>query len=423
MDTKQNKLFGLSVRLQFTMLFLSLVGLVFGVKSFLHVRRDFGEVASESFYFDLIVQVGVAVITNVVSGVLIYRTVTKPIDRLNGVMEALTNGDLDVEIPYVEKRDEIGHTARTVQVFKENAMRIKELESEQEKAKLESEKERKHMMDQIAQEFDVTIRGISEVVSKTSGLIDEASKGMSNSAENNNDKIKHLTQVFVQASQNVATVAKAADELASSISEISKQANHSSAVAHEAAKEAQKANETIKGLSEAAKRINEVVELINELAEQINLLALNATIEAARAGEAGKGFDVVASEVKNLSRQTESATEEIAKYVSSIQAETDNAVQVINVLSKRIEEISSVATNISSAVEQQNDSTREIARNIQSASANTDRVKQDVDEVASISKQTGGAAKEMMMATSELARQSDSLNGEVTKFLNKMRAA
>lgn len=140
MDNKQSKLFGLSVRLQFTMLFLSLVGLFFGVKSFLHVRRDFGEVASQSFYTDLIVQVGVAVVINIISGVLIYRTVTQPIDRLNKVMESLTNDELDVEIPYVEKRDEIGQTARTVQVFKENALRIKELESEQEKAKLESEK-------------------------------------------------------------------------------------------------------------------------------------------------------------------------------------------------------------------------------------------------------------------------------------------
>jgi methyl-accepting chemotaxis protein len=414
---------GLSPRLQFTMIFLSLVGVAFGFKSLWHVRTAFGDVASEPFYWDIIVQITIALAINILSGVLIYRTVTKPIHRINDTMEALTNDDLEVEIPYIDKMDEIGQMARTVQVFKENALRIKELEEEQERTKKATELERKTLMDQIAEEFDVTVKGISDVVSKTASLIDEASKGMSTSTDSNTQKIMELKDVFLQATQNVSTVAKAAEELASSISEISKQANHSSTIAHAASKEAEKANITIQGLSEAAKRINEVVGLINELAEQINLLALNATIEAARAGEAGKGFDVVASEVKNLSRQTESATEEIAKYVTSIQQETNNAVEVINLLSKRIEDISSVATNISSAVEEQNASTREIARNIQQAASNTTRVKTEVDDVANISKKTGGDAKEMMMATTELIRQSDSLNKEVSRFLQKMRAA
>lgn len=75
------------------------------------------------------------------------------------------------------------------------------------------------------------------------------------------------------------------------------------------------ANQTIPRLGDSSVEIGQVIKVITSIAQQTNLLALNATMGAARAGEAGKGFAVVANEVKELAKQTASATEEIGRSV------------------------------------------------------------------------------------------------------------
>jgi methyl-accepting chemotaxis protein len=72
------------------------------------------------------------------------------------------------------------------------------------------------------------------------------------------------------------------------------------------------------------KNLGNFTSIIRKIAAQTNLLALNAAIEAARAGEAGRGFAVVADEVRKLSQQTESATQEIDH---AIVAMTENVEQ------------------------------------------------------------------------------------------------
>jgi methyl-accepting chemotaxis protein len=99
-------------------------------------------------------------------------------------------------------------------------------------------------------------------------------------------------------------------------------------------------------------KIGEVGALINDIASQTNLLALNATIEAARAGDAGKGLAVVATEVKSLTDQTATATQDISSQISAIQSATENAVKAIKGISGTIGELSEISSVIASAVEE-----------------------------------------------------------------------
>ena len=106
----------------------------------------------------------------------------------------------------------------------------------------------------------------------------------------------------------------------------------------------------VEGLNERADAIGNIVNLINEISEQTNLLALNAAIEAARAGEHGRGFAVVAEEVRNLSRRTNEATQEIAAQVSKIQQETSQTQDRMQEMAEQSARLSAIGNSASSGM-------------------------------------------------------------------------
>jgi methyl-accepting chemotaxis protein len=114
-------------------------------------------------------------------------------------------------------------------------------------------------------------------------------------------------------------------------------------------------------LGSASVEITDVIGLIAAIAQQTNLLALNATIEAARAGELGRGFSVVAFEVKELSRQTAGAVEDVRSKVQALQDGSRDGVDAAQTIGSVIGSINDAATIIASSVEEQTAVANEIA--------------------------------------------------------------
>ncbi len=417
--------------------------------------------------------------------VLFGRKVANPISAMTVAMDNLAEGKLDVEIPALDRGDEVGHMAQAVEVFKKNSIEMGRMQEEQKKAEAEqraaeakaaeektqlerqareekeaaeaaqrateakaaeekvqqerqareekeaadhaanrkAQEDKKRAMTDLANSFESSVSGIIDTVGSASTELQSTAESMSTMAGEASTKSAAVATASEEASANVQVVAAAAEEMSATIDEITRQVTQSNEITKKAVVDAEHTNETVQGLAEAAQKIGEVVNLISDIAEQTNLLALNATIEAARAGEAGKGFAVVASEVKSLANQTAKATEDIATQIGSMQDATGEAVTAIEGISSTIGQINEIATTIASAVEEQSAATQEIALNVQKASKGTTEMTENISGVTEVVSQTGTTSKQVLDSASQLSQEAETLKTEVAKFLDEVRAA
>jgi methyl-accepting chemotaxis protein len=354
---------------------------------------------------------------------LIGRSVTGPLARITTLTERLAGGDGAFDVPYTNRRDEVGGLAKALAVFKDNASAVRQMHAEQDELKRKTDDEKHRTMADLASRFEASVQAVVREVFNEAREMQQAAHGMSETANKATDRATIVANACQQASSNVQTVASAAGQLSSSISEISQRVARAASVADKAAADGQRTNDTVQGLASAAHKIGEVIDLINQIASQTNLLALNATIEAARAGEAGKGFAVVASEVKSLATQTAKATDEIGAQITAIQAETSQVVGNIDSIRKTIMEVNEISSSIAAAVEEQGAATQAIAHSVREAASGTDQVSQNISGVTDATAETGQAAGQVLQSSGRLTQKLQSLQDEVSAFVAGVRAA
>ncbi|MBY6261142.1 methyl-accepting chemotaxis protein [Azospirillum sp. 412522] len=363
-----------------------------------------------------------AVLLTVAGLIVAKRRVSDPIRSMTEAMRRLADRDMAVTIPGLGRADEIGGMAATVTIFRDSMLTADRLAAEQ--AREQAAKEaRATRLETLMRDFDAKAMHIVETVASAATEMQGTAGTMSTTATFASEQATAVAAASEQASANVQTVASATEELSASILEIGRQIAASTRISGEAVTQAERTNTTMRTLVEAADQIGHVVEMINTIAAQTNLLALNATIEAARAGESGKGFAVVAGEVKALASQTARATDEIQAKVKEIQQATGGAQDAIHGIGQTIGRISEITTTIAAAIEEQGAATRDIAGNVTEAARGTTAVSSTIVGVNHAVLETGSAATEVLDAACSLAREAETLRGEVTSFITAVRAA
>ena len=328
--------------------------------------------------------VGLLVIVGL--SLLTQRSLARPISRVKGSLEAMARGDLTVASGVVA-RDEVGQMAAALQTAQE------------------------HLRSVVS-----GVAASADAVAAASEELSASSAEISASAEETSTQSGVVAAAADEVSRSVAIVAAGADEMTGAIREISQSANEAARVAAQAVTEAEATTTTITKLGTSSQEIGAVVKAITSIAEQTNLLALNATIEAARAGEAGKGFAVVANEVKELAQETARATEDIARRVEAIQADTGRAIDAIGGISGVIGQINDYQLTIASAVEEQTATTNEMSRSVQEAAGGSTEIATNITGVSAAAGSTTQALGQTRQAVDELSRMASDLRTTVSRF-------
>ena len=371
----------------------------------------------------MIVGVGVAVVTlGLALSYFIGRGITRPLHRLAGAMARLAKGNTAVDIPATGARDEIGKMARSVIVFRDNAIERERLVGTQ----ADASRDRERRAEAIGRTIERFERQVDQALAKlrdAAQRLETTAAAVNGAADSVSAEARDARERVGTAADHVTNAAGSAEELTASIDEIAGQAASATEVAGRAVAEVRDTVKTMTELGATATRIGEVLGLIQAIAAQTNLLALNATIEAARAGEAGRGFAVVAAEVKSLAGQTAKATEDIAMQIGAIQSSAGDAGEAIGQVDVIISEMSGIAASVAAAVEEQSAAVASIAEGVNRASAEARSGTAAMDRVASASADARSTAGEVKALADALAAEAESLDAEVRRFLADVRAA
>ena len=346
--------------------------------------------------------------------------ITKPLEELNDTAQKLAEGDLNVQLNVVSE-DEIGELAdsigKTVTRLKEYINYIDEISNvldriadgklaislkysyagefgKVKKALLNISESMVHVMQNI-HDSAAQVGGGSEELAKAAEVLTEGSQLQAAAVE-------ELLATSMTVSEQVEDNKKDAEQSVEYAKDVT-------VMMEESQNQMQQMRDAMNKIQDASNEVVTIIKTIEDIASQTNLLSLNASIEAARAGEAGRGFAVVADEIGKLANESAEAVNVtrnlIGVSLDEIKTGNEIADKVLESLSRSVDKITNVNAMIQKSA---------YNANIQIESMN--QIKDGVEEISKGIQDNSAMAEETAATSEELAAQVVTLNGLVNKF-------
>ncbi len=387
-------------------------------------------------------------------GLYISRVkIAGPLNSLAGGMNRLASGDLSVNVDATHRKDEAGQMAKAVQVFKDNALRAREIEARADNARAEADAERARtetesrrveaeqamVVENLASSLtrlasgDLTVRidadfqgqyaqirsdfnAAVDSLRKAITTIDASAGGIRGGSDEIATASNDLSRRTEQQAAGLEETAAALDELTATVKRSAEGANEAAAAAAGARQAAAHSGEVMREavaamaeIEHSSGQVSQIIGVIDEIAFQTNLLALNAGVEAARAGDAGRGFAVVAQEVRALAQRSADAAKEIKGLISSSANQVTRGVKLVSETGHALDDIVSKVASIDMLL-------AEIAASAQEQAVGLSEVNIAVNQMDQATQQNAAMVEESTAASASLRGEAADLAQLVSKF-------
>lgn len=348
------------------------------------------------------------------------NSISNPIRKCVGRIEALADGDLKSPVEEVDTKDETSVLAGATKTLVEGINRmIGDVDYQLHEMSGGNFLVATNAEESYVGDFSALLESMVKIRDRLNVVLLQINES-ADQVSSGSDQVSAGAQAL---SQGATEQASSVEELAATINEISKHVGNNARHAQEASEVADKMGQEIKvgndkmkdmiqamdQIKDSSQEISKIIKTIEDIAFQTNILALNAAVEAARAGEAGKGFAVVADEVRNLASKSAEASKNTAALIEDSVRAVENGTGIVDETAAALTAVVEDAKTVTETI-------GKIAQASAEQSESLEQITQGIDQIASVVQTNSATAEESAAASEELSGQAEVFKDLVGQF-------